>query len=93
VRKVLFVTIVALLTLTACNNRNSINASFYPNGSDLTISFEFKDVGSVENCRAVVKEAARLARNPSMEGADYECCVNPTGEMVGDVTVCKETVR
>ncbi len=90
-KQLCYLMLTAPVFLGACENRSSVNAYFYPNSADLTNSFEFNDVGSVENCRAVVREAARLTGNPSLDGADYECCVDPKKEKIGNVTVCKET--
>jgi hypothetical protein len=87
------VTVLCVVLLVGCSDRGNVDASFYPNADNLTEAYVFKDVGSVENCRSVVREAARLVGNPTMSGTDYECCVDPTGRKIGSATVCKETVR
>ena len=77
---------------TGCGE-DVVNAYYYPNKNNLTYHQLFANVGSVENCRLVVRDAAAKRGDPDLVRGDYECCVNPTGEKLGEITICNETVR
>jgi hypothetical protein len=70
-----------------------VDAFYYPNRSDLTEVIEFIDVGTIDECRRVVRAAASERGDPSLSRGDYECGVNPTGSNFGAMKVYEETVR
>ncbi len=70
-----------------------VDAFYYPNRTDLSEVVEFIDVGSVEDCRRVVKVAAAQRNDPDLVRGDYECGINPSGESFGGMKVYEETVR
>jgi hypothetical protein len=72
---------------------SQVDAFYYPNRNDLTEVVEFIDVGSVDECRRVVRAAAAERNDPDLVLGDYECGVNPTGGSFGGMKVYEETVR
>ncbi len=71
---------------------DQIDAFYYPNKSDLSQYEVHRDVGSVDECRRLVNNAAFNNGDPGLRRGDYECGIGPTG-MLGDITVYKETVK
>jgi hypothetical protein len=89
-RKIVF--FVPLLLLSACG-QEQVDAFYYPNKGDLTVHEFFPNVGSVENCREVVKQAATKRNDPNFEFGDYECGLGPTGEKSGEIKIYRETTK
>jgi hypothetical protein len=83
---------LAAIVLVSCGEEQ-VDAFYYPNKNNLTIHEFFPNVGSVDNCRAVVSQAAAKRNDANLIRGDYECCVGPTGEKLGEITICKETVK
>ena len=84
--------IVSTVLLAGCGEEQ-VDAYYYPNKNDLTKRLFYANVGSVENCRAVIQKVATANHDPNIERGDYECGVGPTGQTLGDITVYKQTVR
>lgn len=61
-----------------------VDAFYYPDRNDLSVHREFRDVGSVEACRAWVYSMAAANGDPDLVKGDYECGINPLerGEML-----------
>jgi len=69
-----------------------VDAYYYPDRNDLSVHEVYLDVGSVENCRGIVYDAAARRGDPRMKRGDYECGVNPRRSL-GTLTVYEETVQ
>ena len=85
--------VLSIAALLAACGEEQVDAFYYPDKNDLTKHKFFPNVGSVENCQVVVRQAASRNHDPNFERGDYECGVGPTGNSVGDVKVYKMTRR
>ena len=71
-----------------------VDAFYYPDRNDLTVHQEFLDVGSIQDCRDIVYEAAAANGDPDMSRGDYECGVGPRSAEFGEgLRVYRETVK
>lgn len=84
--------VVLCCFLTGCGSEQ-VDAYYYPNKNDLTRHEFFPNVGSLESCRAVVVQAAAKRSDPNLLRGDYECCLGPTGDKLGEISVCRDTVK
>jgi hypothetical protein len=84
--------VLTVICLAGCKE-SQVDAFYYPNKNDLTKHEFFSNVGSVENCRAIVQQAAARRNDPGLQRGDYECGVDPTGEDFGEIKVYKDTVK
>lgn len=91
-KTVVFGSAFVAASLFGCGS-DQVDAFYYPNKNDLTKHEFFPNVGSVDNCRTVVIQAAAKHNDPQMARGDYECGVGPTGENFGDIAVYKDTVK
>jgi len=69
-----------------------VDAFYYPDRNDLQVYEEYLDVGSIDDCRKIVFEAAARNNDADMERGDYECGVGPTGSYDG-IRVYEETLK
>ena len=67
-----------------------VDAFFYPNRHNLSISKAHYNVGTVENCRDWAYAEAALRGDPNMQRSDYECGIGQL-EKFGDLTVYRLT--
>lgn len=79
--------------LSGCWEQPQVDAYYYPDKSDLSKFEVFSNVGSVDNCRKMVFQAAARNNDQRMQRGDYECGVDPTGKKLGEVTVYKSTEK
>lgn len=86
------VAILIPIALIGCGNEQ-VDAHYYPNKTDMTKSQTFEDVGSIDNCRAVVRQAAAANGDPNLDRGDYECGIGPTGQKLGDVSIYSRTEK
>ncbi len=84
---------LSTVSILAGCGEEQVDAFYYPDKNDLTKHQRFLNVGSLENCRVIVRETAAKNGDPSLERGDYECGIGPTGDSVGDVAVYRETKR
>jgi hypothetical protein len=84
--------LISLLVLSACG-QEQVDAFYYPNKEDLTNHEFFPNVGSLENCREVVRQAAAKRNDPNFEIGDYECGVGPNGDKLGEIKIYRETTK
>ena len=70
-----------------------VDAFYYADRNSLAVHELYEDVGTIENCRAVVQAAAARKGDPQLRRGDYECGIGPTGDGLGDIRVYEKTVR
>lgn len=70
----------------------TVDAFYYPDRSDLTISLSQRGLTSVQECRDWVYASAALRDDPTMIRGDYECGVEQL-DTLGGLTVYRITVR
>ena len=86
-----FLTILIVFsTLSSCNF-DDWNGFFYPDKNNLSKYSNLGSYGSLESCRAAIKEHAYRMNLLSTE-YDYECGKNCKA-MQGDLKICSETRR
>ena len=67
-----------------------VDAVFYPNRNNLSISKARYNVGTVENCRDWAYAEAALLSDPTMQWSDYACGIGQL-EKVGGLNVYRIT--
>lgn len=72
----------------------TVDAFYYPDRADLTISQKMPDVAGVAGCRESVRYMASVNKDPQLLRGDYECGVGriDSSEYAG-VNVYRLTVR
>lgn len=96
--------LVAFIVLGACSPAEmwgdtpapweQVDAYYYPDRSDLTKHESARDIGSLENCRDWIFDAAARRGDPDMLRGDWECGIGPkTRSDFGGLTVYRRTVR
>jgi hypothetical protein len=69
-----------------------VDAFYYPDKSNLTVSINNRDVGGLAQCRIWVSSAAVKQNDPQLERGDYECGVGYLDSQ-GSVNSYRLTVR
>ena len=70
----------------------SVDAFYYPDKSNLSVSLENHDVGGLAQCRTWVNSVARKQKDPQLERGDYHCRVgHPDAQ--GSLNSYRFTVR
>ena len=69
-----------------------VDAFYYPDRYNLSISINHYNVETVENCRDWAYAEATFRRDPKMMRGDYECGVGQL-EKFGSITVYRLTVQ
>jgi hypothetical protein len=70
----------------------SVDAFYYPDKSNLSVSLENHDVGGLAQCRTWVYSVARKQKDPQLERGDYHCRVGQL-DAQGSLNSYRFTVR